>query len=350
MKTINYLAALTLLVIVFTASALAQEYRNFTGSNGRIIEAAFLGFDEATQIVKLRLKDGREQNVKLDLFAAESQQWIKSGGKEADNPFGDDRVSGYNDAMKIIKAGDRKVLTIKDVEYAFRWCPPGKFRMGSPESEEGRGRNETQHQVTLTSGFLMLETEVTQQMWISVMGNNPSEFNGAKRPVEKVSWNDSQEYITKLNGMNVAPAGFKFSLPTEAQWEYACRAGTTTVFHFGGTLNKEQANFGQGSQMQGVALKDWQGTTEVGSFPANAWGLYDMHGNASELVLCRYDDYPSGAVTDPIRRDSRQVSHVRRGGSYIIDAKFCRSASRHTADPSNRNPGVGLRLALVHIE
>ena len=165
MKKTDYrIIALTLFVIAFSiSSAFAQEYRNFTGSNGRIIEAAFLGFDEATQIVKLRLKDGREQNVKLDLFAAESQQWIKSGGKDADNPFGDAAPSG-----DVEKAGDRKVLTIKDVEYAFRWCPPGTFTMGN---EERITDAERQHRVTLTRGFWMLETEVTQAMWISMMGN-----------------------------------------------------------------------------------------------------------------------------------------------------------------------------------
>jgi tetratricopeptide (TPR) repeat protein len=108
-------------------------------------------------------------------------------------------------------AGKQMALKIKDVEYAFRFCPAGKFQMG----EEGG------HQVTLSKGFWMLETEVTQAMWESVMGNNPSDFKGAKLPVECVSWNGCQEFIKKLNDLKVAPAGFKFSLPTEAQWEYA---------------------------------------------------------------------------------------------------------------------------------
>ena len=329
------LFALALIAAAFSvASAFAQEYRNFTGSNGRIIEAAFLGFDEATQIVKIRLKDGREQNVKLDLFAAESQQWIKTGGKAADNPFGDVAPAG-----DVGKAGDRKVLTIKDVEYAFRWCPPGTFMMGSPESEEGKQGGETQHQVTLTQGFWMLETEVTQQMWISIMGSNPSEFNGAKRPVEKVSWDDCQEYITKLNSMGIAPAGFKFSLPTEAQWEYACRAGTTTAFYFGNTLSKEQANFGD------------QRTREVGSFPANAWGLYDMHGNVSEWCLDIFGDYISGAVTDPMGASTGD-RRVLRGGGLRNNAGFCRSALRiNNRDPSSfRHTDLGLRLSLVRAE
>ena len=326
------LFALATIVAVFSvSSAFTQEYRNFIGSNGKVIEAAFLGFDEATQIVKIRLKDGREQNVKLDLFSAESQQWVKAGGKDSDNPFGDaDTPSG-----DVGKAGDRKVLTIKDVEYAFRWCPPGTFMMGSPASEKAPPRIETQHQVTLTRGFWMLETEVTQKMWENVKGNNPSRFKGNNFPVENVSWNDSQEFIQKLNDLDIAPAGFKFSLPTEAQWEYACRAGTTTAHHFGNTLARDQANFGGHTG----------GTTDVASYPANAWGLHDMHGNVWEWCLDWFGEYPSGTVTDPTGASSGSY-RVYRGGYWSSGSLNCRSASRggHETDNLFR---IGLRLALV---
>ena len=188
--------------------------------------------------------------------------------------------------------------------------------------------------VTLSKGFWLLETEVTQTMWGKVMGNNPSHFKGAKLPVEQVSWNDCQEYIKKLNEMKVAPAGFKFSLPTEAQWEYACRAGTTTVYHFGDTLTRQQANFG-GNQ-----------TKDVGSYPANAWGLKDMHGNVWEWCADFYGDYPSGAVTDPTGADGGS-SRVVRGGSWINGAGNCRSADRFNYFPTSRRNGLGLRLSLV---
>ncbi|MCL2711495.1 MAG: SUMF1/EgtB/PvdO family nonheme iron enzyme, partial [Planctomycetaceae bacterium] len=122
------------------------------------------------------------------------------------------------EAMATLRnAGERMTLIINGIEYAFRWCPPGTFMMGSPKNEEGRKDDETQHQVTLTKGLWMLETEVTQGMWESVMGNNPSKVKGIKLPVEMVSWDDCQEYIMKLNGLGIAPAGFKFALPTEAQ-------------------------------------------------------------------------------------------------------------------------------------
>ena len=240
------------------------------------------------------------------------------------------------------KAGDRMVLKIKDVEYAFHWCPPGTFTMGSPSSETDRPDNETQHQVTLTRDFWMLETEVTQSMWESVMGNNPSDFKGAKLPVECVSWDDCQAYIEKLNahlaGTPCVPAGFKFSLPTEAEWEYACRAGTTTAYHFGNTLTQQQANF-NGNQ-----------TKEVGSYPANAWGLKDMHGNVWEWCLDWYGGYPSGAVTDPTGADRGSV-RVLRGGGWSSLAKYCRSANRLSSDPSARGyDSGGVRVSLVRAE
>ena len=233
--------------------------------------------------------------------------------------------------------GKRMELKINDVEYAFRWCPAGAFMMGSPRDEANRRDDETLHRVTLTQGFWMLETEVTQMMWASVMGNNPSKFKGdlQKLPVEQVSWNDCQEYVKKLNEMNVAPAGFKFSLPTEAQWEYACRAGTTTAYHFGDTLTQQQANF------------DGNQTKDVGSYPANAWGLKDMHGNVWEWVQDVYGDYPGGAVTDPTGAD-RGSSRVIRGGWWDNRTVNFRSASRRSNhNPTFRFRDLGLRLSLV---
>ena len=235
------------------------------------------------------------------------------------------------------KAGDRMVLKIKDVEYAFRWCPPGTFTMGSPTSEADRSDRETQHQVTLTRGFWMLETEVTQAMWTSVTGSNPSEFKGSKLPVEQVSWEDCQEFIKKLNELKAAPVGFKFSLPTEAQWEYACRAGTTTAYHFGNTLTQQQADF------------DGNQTKEVGSYPANAWGLKDMHGNVWEWCLDRYGNYPGGAVTDPTGAD-RGSDRMLRGGCSGGPAGRCRSAVRRFFDQSDRDLIYGVRLSLVRAE
>ena len=232
-------------------------------------------------------------------------------------------------------AGKRMTVTIKDVEYAFRRIPAGWFMMGSPADEPNRGNNESQRQVTLSKGFWMLETEVTQGMWMSVMGNNPSSNKGLNLPVTDVSWNDCQEYIKKLNELKVAPAGYKFSLPTEAQWEYACRAGTTTAYYFDDMLTQQQANFGGRQQ-----------TRDVGSYPANAWSLKDMHGNVWEWCQDIYGDYPSGAVTDPTGAE-RGSYCVLRGGSWDSRARYCRSAYRSYNDPEHRFSDLGLRLSLV---
>ena len=237
------------------------------------------------------------------------------------------------------EAGDRMVLIINSVEHPFRWCPPGTFAMGSPISEPERRYNETQHQVTLTHGFWMLETEVTQEMWEGIVGNNPSAFRGIRLPVETVSWYDCQEYIHRLNGMGVAPAGWWVSLPTEAQWEYACRAGTTTPFHSGDTTDRERANFG----------RNLGGTTAVDSYPANAWGLHGMHGNVWEWCLDWYGNYPLGSVTDPSGTSSG-TNRVLRGGGWFHAAGDCRSAFRRDREPSVRNNAIGLRLALVRAE
>ena len=252
-------------------------------------------------------------------------------------------VSGYGSenavppAEQDRKAGERMVLMIQEVEYAFRWCPAGTFMMGSPASEPGRRDNETQHSVTLSHGFWMLETQVTQAMWESVMRSNPSHFKGAKLPVEMVSWNDCQEYIKKLNellaGTPVAPAGYQFSLPTEAQWEYACRAGTTTAYHFGDTLTQQQANF------------DGNQTKEVGSYPANVWGLKDMHGNVWERCADWFGDYPNNAVTDPTGVPNGSL-RVIRGGGWGNPAEYCRSALRSYTGQINRGNTLGLRLIL----
>jgi len=232
------------------------------------------------------------------------------------------------------KAGERMTVTIKDVEYAFRWCPSGQFMMGSPADEPNRQNNETQRPVTLSKGFWMLETEVTQGMWMSVMGNNPSSNKGLNFPVTDVSWNDCQEYIKKLNELKVAPAGYRFSLPTEAQWEYACRAGTTTAYHFGNRLRRIQANIENDKTMA------------VARYPANAWGLYDMHGNVWEWCLDFLGDYPGGTLIDPTGPPLGS-SRVVRGGGYRHVVWHNRSADRYSNAPADGRNDIGLRLSLV---
>jgi len=276
---------------------------------------------------------------------------LLAGGGKARELLGNASRAAEIPALPTCRAGDHMALTINGVKYALRWCPAGTFMMGSPVSEEERWDNEVQHQVTLTCGFWMLETPVTQDMWESVMKSNPSHFRGTELPVVMVSWHDCQEYIQKLNahlaGTPGSPAGFRFSLPTEAQWEYACRAGTTTPFNFGNTLNGDNANcngnFPYGTSMEG---KNWEWTTKVGSYPANALGLYDMHGNVWEWCLDWGGDYPSGAVVDPVGSPTGS-GRVLRGGGWCSNAQSCRSAYRDCHVPAIRFYDIGLRLSLV---
>src|ERR1017187_5747238 len=176
----------------------------------------------------------------------------------------------------------------------FVWISPGSFMMGSPKEEKERIDNESQHKVTLSRGFYMGVYTVTQEQWKEVMGNNPSHFKGVKNlPVERVSWDDCQQFIKKLREKDTKA----YRLPSESEWEYSCRAGTKTPFHFGETISTDQANYNgdfiYGNGKKGVYR---QKTTPVGSFPANAWGFHDMHGNVFQWCEDWYADYPQKVV------------------------------------------------------
>ena len=226
----------------------------------------------------------------------------------------------------------------------FVRIPGGSFLMGSPPNEEDRDDDENQHRVTL-SGFEMLTTEVTQGMWTAIMDSNPSKFKGNNLPVERVSWNDCQEFIKKLNQRD---PGKGYRLPTEAEWEYACRAGTTTPFNTGKTLDASAANYDGNYPYTGGRKGVYrEKTVSVGSFSANAWGLYDMHGNVWEWCVDWYDSYPSGSVTDP-RGPSSGSYRVCRGGGWLLNARNCLSAYRGNDGPSNRLGGLGFRLVRSH--
>ncbi|MBR4172521.1 MAG: SUMF1/EgtB/PvdO family nonheme iron enzyme [Kiritimatiellae bacterium] len=230
------------------------------------------------------------------------------------------------------KAGVKTITLPGGVEMRFRWCPPGSFLMGSPTSEEGRlDDDETQHRVTLTKGCWMAETEVTQKQWQSVMGSNPSHFRGNDRPVEQVSWNDCQEFIKKVNARL---SDMHVRLPTEAEWEYACRAGT--IGAYGGTGNLDEMGWykeNSGDETHPVAQKK-----------PNVWGLYDMHGNVHEWCADWFGEYPSDSVTDPTGPSSGS-DRVLRGGCWLYDAlNCCRPANRFGSDPGRRDSRIGFRL------
>ncbi len=225
------------------------------------------------------------------------------------------------------------------------YIQPGTFMMGSPPDEPKRYDNETLHEVKLTKGFYMQTTEVTQGQWRAVMGSNPSHFKdcGDNCPVERVSWEDVQEFIKKLNQMEKTD---RYRLPTEAEWEYACRAGTTTPFFFGKCLSTDQANYYGNSPQTDCPKGEYrEKTVPVASFAPNKWGLYDMHGNVWEWCQDWYGGYPPGSVTDP-GGPSTGSYRVYRGGSLGLGAGACRAASRYWLSPVFRSYNLGLRLAL----
>ena len=229
------------------------------------------------------------------------------------------------------KAGDRMVKTADGIEYAFRWCPAGTFTMGGP------GSNEKPHSVTLTRGFWMLETEVTQAMWksLKVQKRDSSGFIGDDLPVERVSWHECREFCKALS----SKLNMKVDLPTEAQWEYACRAGTTGAH--AGDLDAMAWYYGNSGSK----------THPVGQKKANEWGLKDMHGNVWEWCLDVYDKdfYARSPSSDPCNWEDENSGsdRVLRGGGWSSGAESCRSAGRYFNVPGFRDHNLGFRIVLA---
>ena len=223
----------------------------------------------------------------------------------------------------------------------FVLIPPGTFLMGSPKEEKYRYRDETQHKVTLTKGFYMGVYAVTQEEWQAVVDNNPSVFKGQRNlPVDAVCWEDCDSFVSILRKKDEKP----YRMPTEAEWEYACRAGTTTMFHFGNTISTDKANYddetGYGTQKKGLCR---QKTIPVGSFPPNAFGLCDMHGNIREWCADWYGDYSQDDTVDPVGPLNGH-DRVLRGGSWGDGPVYCRSAFRHHLDPQRHCHDLGFRV------
>ena len=234
------------------------------------------------------------------------------------------------------------VFAIDGIEQRMRWVAPGEFVMGSPETEPERLHEEIQHDVILSWGLWLADTACTQAMWQAVMGENPSYFKGARRPVEQVNWDDAQAFIARLN--NIVPGG-GFRLPTEAEWEYACRAGTTTPFWFGDQITPEQVNYdGNYPYASGAQGLYRQRTVDVQSLPGNDWGLFEMHGNVWEWCADWYGVYPSGAVINPVG-PATGVLRVLRGGCWAYVGGNARSTRRHAFRPGYRIHGIGFRVA-----
>jgi len=260
-------------------------------------------------------------------------------------------------------AGDARKVDAIDL----CWCPPGRFTMGSPRSEPERRPGEDQVEVTLTRGFWMAKYEATQGQWTRVMGKLPGPLTaelpaGDELPVGNVNFAETEAYCQTLTNRGrlsrILPDAWEFRLPTEAQWEYACRAGTTTATAFGDSLSSTQANFKGKPYNGGAPGPSLNRASPVGSYPPNAWGLHDMHGNTFEWCRDWYHSRLPGG-TDPDlyaarstaqRSEHGDVSRVRRGGCWSDEGWPCRSAFRVRFEPERRYDHIGFRVVIIQKE
>ena len=256
-------------------------------------------------------------------------------------------------------AVDSTSLTITlsgKVTLEMKKIPAGSFMMGSPENELGRATNEVQHKVTITKDYWLGMYEVTQAQWQAVMGgDNPSEFKkGEDYAVECVAWVAALAFCEMLNNDSSIqkPEGYQFSLPTEAQWEYACRAGTTTALNSGKNLTAEKSECPNLDEVGWYGRNSGDSTHPVGQKKPNAWGLYDMHGNVWEWCQDWYGSY-HGDVTDPVGPASGKFRVLRGGCWEDYRPRFFRSAFRSNGQPGRLRRGgnrIGFRLALVPVQ
>jgi formylglycine-generating enzyme required for sulfatase activity len=273
---------------------------------------------------------------------------------------GDDEAQAGKPSFAGAKAGEAR--DVAGVQLC--WCPAGRFLMGSPATEPERRPGEDQVEVTLSHGFWIGKYEVTQGEWKRVVGEFPEKLTageGDEFPVYSVNFAEAERFCRKLSEQTHAsgalPQDWEFRLPTDAQWEYACRAGTTTATSFGDSLSSKQANF-QGKRYNGAETgPSLKRAAAVGSYPANAWGLHDMHGNIFEW--CRdwhHLKLPGGvdpdlylAQTTAQRNRTGSKSRVRRGGCWADEGWPCRSAFRLRFEPERRADHIGFRVVAMQL-
>ena len=282
-----------------------------------------------------------ERRLQLALQQREQAEAERKAAEEAKfNPAwassaGNDQYGRYAD------------LVVKGITQRFRWIEAGTFLMGSLQSEPERRDSETQHSVTFQQGFWLADTACTQALWVAVMGNNPAYFtDDLQNPVEQVSWDDVQGFLQRLNQ---CVSGLNAGLPSEAQWEYACRAGTTTAFSFGNSISPHQANYDGNYTYEGGGSKGEyrQKTVPVKSFTPNPWGLYQMHGNVWEWCQDTWDSYEHTPTDGSAGSGGDAGRRVLRGGSWSFNPFRLRSAARYSLTPDYRSLNYGFRLVVL---
>ncbi|ODH00350.1 hypothetical protein A4S05_33540 [Nostoc sp. KVJ20] len=295
-----------------------QKFLKWAGLGGVGLVTAVVG-REVFKYIPVKLETFKFETVTVD----EKGQVIKRDPTKQAKFFKEDLGNGITLEMVKILAGS--------------------FKMGSPPGETGRSQSEEPQHAVNVPAFFIGKFQVTQEQYQQIMGSNPSSFKGAKRPVEKVSWNDAVEFCKKLS----QKTGREYRLPSEAEWEYACRAGTNTPFHFGETITTELANYdGTSTYASAPKGKYRQKTTEVGSFPPNAFGLCDMHGNVWEWCQDTWHNSYKGAPTDGSAwiEDNDNENQLLRGGSWNYSPGYCRSAFRYGSTHDDHDVNIGFRV------
>ncbi|MEZ6014080.1 MAG: formylglycine-generating enzyme family protein [Planctomycetota bacterium] len=267
------------------------------------------------------------------------QCWYRDAGS------GGSATSNFSDGLEVLFTASPALVP------GMVLIPAGTFMMGSnaPLGAPyfGEFTPDPVRQVTISRLFWMGQSEVTQAEYQALVGSNPSYFFGESLPVEQVDWHQSRAYCAALNAQQAGnlPAGYEYRLPTEAEWEYACRAGTTTEFHYGPDLFCNQARFGYSYHSNSPCNSS--GPAPVGSYAPNAFGLYDMHGNVREWCLDSFAPYSSAAVADPLVTGG--ADRVCRGGSWADYSRNCRSARRSSNEPGYTSNDFGFRVVLAPI-
>jgi formylglycine-generating enzyme required for sulfatase activity len=336
----------------------AERAGDLEAEAGHLREASKYGAEVAarladveTRIAEKKRVEAQEQTYRSAAAEARTHQregrWqeVAAAAQKALNA----RPGDGEAAAMLAEARNRLTLSkefTNTIGMKLVLIPAGEFPMGSPETEKERAGDEgPQHTVKITRPYYMGATEVTQGQWQAVMGTNPSNFKGDNLPVENVSWSDCHEFLKKLS----AREGQTYRLPTEAEWEYACRAGTTAPFNTGETIGTDQANYdGNEVYVNGVKGEFRQKTTPAGKFNPNSWGLYDMHGNVWEWCEDWYDKdyYRNSPAADPTG-PAQSTGRVLRGGSWSVAPKCCRSAFRFRYGPDFRYVDVGFRAVAL---
>jgi len=310
----------------------ANEFEKSNQLNDEIFHLKLLvKINPDDKAIRLRLKKCEDSYSKF-LEIQKTMDRAETAGFALYSPFSETKAKEAQKkaAMILNKEVEEKTDLGKGINLEMVLIPAGKFIMGSRISEKNHRKEETVHEVTLTKSYYMGKYEVTQEQWQEVVGNNPSKIKGAKLPVTEVSWLDCQEFIKKLN----AKTNGSYRLPTEAEWEYACRAGTVTAYSYGDSITKDEANVAWGAS-----------TKVVGSYKPNAFGLYDMHGNVWEWCEDWKADYPKESVIDPKGPATGQY-RLLRGGSFTGAGSHSRAANWWGTLPATKeNDYLGLRLA-----